>query len=120
MRPLQLKDLSEYSLEDRMMLLPNFPVFLLYYCTSTADVLGRLVVSQTEIIFEPLNHAFRGFYDYQGRKLIYSEGDKPGHQNLGTVISYEDVILEESRKVSINKPQHGECYVRISVAQTGN
>lgn len=119
-RPLQLKDLSEHSLEDRMMMLPNFPMFLLYYCTSAADVLGRLVVSQTELIFEPLNHAFRGFYDYQGRNEPHAEGDKPGHQHLGTVVSYEDIILEESRKVSINKPQQEECYVRVSLAQTGN
>lgn len=67
-RPLQLKDVTEFSLEDRMMIVPNNPMFLVYYCTSAADTLGRLVISQTELIFEPLNHSYRGFHDYRGRE----------------------------------------------------
>jgi hypothetical protein len=119
-RPLQLKDVTDFSLEDKMMMMPNHPMFLVYYCTPNAEVLGRFVISNTELIFEPLNHKFRGFYDYEGTSLDHTEGGNSGHSNMGTVISFDDIVLEDCRKVTINKPGEEESYLRISVNQTGN
>lgn len=48
------------------------------------------------------------------------EGDTPGHHNMGTVISFDDIVLQDSRKVSVNKPQEEVCFIRIAVTQTGN
>lgn len=68
-RTLVLKDLSKYDIEMRMTELPNFPVFWCYYCTSGADVLGRLTLTESELLFTPLNDNFKGYHNYAGRSI---------------------------------------------------
>lgn len=62
-----MKDVETFNIELKMMRLSNYPIFWLYYCTAEADILGKLVLTPTEIVFEPLNPNFRGYYDYRGR-----------------------------------------------------
>jgi hypothetical protein len=63
-RQLCAKDLDTFHIESRCMDMENYPVFWVYYCTAEADVLGKLVMANTEMIFEPLNDNFKGFYNY--------------------------------------------------------
>lgn len=65
-RSLIMKDVETYNIELKMMRLSSYPIFWVYYCTADADVLGKLVLTPTELVFEPLNPNFRGYYDYRG------------------------------------------------------
>lgn len=66
-RPLVIKDLKTFNIELKMMRLNSYPIFWMYYCTSSADVLGKVTLTPTELVFEPLNPSLHGFVDYRSR-----------------------------------------------------
>ncbi len=66
-RALLNKDLKVFNIEYNMTLLDKQPTFWVYYCTSKADVLGRLILSETDLIFEPMNENFKGWRNYASR-----------------------------------------------------
>lgn len=43
---------------------PRNPTFFVYYATVGGDILGKLMFTDREMIFEPLNPGLKGFYNY--------------------------------------------------------
>lgn len=120
-RSLVMKDLSVFRLEQQMMRLEEYPSFWVYYCTMGSDVLGRLTLTPTELIFEPLNDNFKGYVSYSGRRIIIPEGAEAWDGlTMSLVVNYEDICVPETRKVTIVKPVVRTCYVKVSLFQTGN
>lgn len=71
-RSLVIKDITHFNIELKMMRLNSYPIFWIYYCTAGADVLGKLVLTPTEMVFEPLNSNLRGYVDYKGSRKSFS------------------------------------------------
>lgn len=51
-----------------MMRDPKNPIFFVYYSTIGGDILGKLMFTDREMIFEPLNSGLKGFYNYGSKK----------------------------------------------------
>ena len=66
-RGLTIKDLKTFNIELKLMRLNSYPIFWLYYCTAGADVLGKVILTPTEMVFEPLNPNLREFVDYRSK-----------------------------------------------------
>lgn len=118
-RSIHLKDLEVFGIEWKLMNLKDNPVFFIYYCTSGADVFGKLMLNKTELIFEPLNESFRGFYRYGNSSSLASN---PGEEttNLSFIVNYEDICISETRKTTVIGPAEQECFAKIGLFQTGN
>lgn len=43
------------------MMKEQFNEFFIYYCTIRGDVLGKIIITNNEILFEPLNEQFKGY-----------------------------------------------------------
>lgn len=63
---LTVQDLRDFKVEQIMQVQAKMPTFFVYYCTSQGDVLGKLMFTDREMIFEPLNENLKGFYNYKG------------------------------------------------------
>lgn len=62
---LTVLDLKVFNVEKLMQTDPKMPTFFVYYCTTSGDILGKLMFTNREVIFEPLNENLKGFYNYK-------------------------------------------------------
>lgn len=97
---------------------PRNPKFYLYYSTVHGDILGQLVLSDYEIIFDPLNEQFKGIYSYEN-------GDLLTNHKVGFILDYNDIvgdILKISMPEDESDPsnQSKTFDLQISLKHTGN
>lgn len=67
---LTVLDLRNFKIENLMMSDPRNPIFFVYYSTVGGDILGKLMFTDREMIFEPLNSGLKGFYNYGSKKIF--------------------------------------------------
>lgn len=82
---LTIEDLRKFGIEDTLANHPKLPIVYLYYCTSGGDILGKLMFTDNEMIFEPLNHSLKGFYNY-------ADGDFRKNAHMGFIVNYNDIV----------------------------
>jgi hypothetical protein len=118
-RALMHKDLTVYNIEYNMTLLDKQPTFWAYYCTRNADVLGRLILSDADLIFEPMNDNFKGWCNYASNP---GSPDPAFHdpQAMNLIVNYADVCIPESKKATTRTATATHCYVKVGLYQTGN
>jgi hypothetical protein len=63
-----VQDVREFNIDD-IMAQADTPIFYCYYKTTAGDVLGKLLFTDQEMIFEPLNDYFKGFFNYSSGSL---------------------------------------------------
>ena len=71
-RALMISDLKKFNVEMKMTLLETEPTFWVYYCTRIADILGKLVLFDDNLMFQPLNPAYANFMNYNS-KIVLSQ-----------------------------------------------
>ena len=81
---LTVKDLDQLQVEEVMQNDIDMPIFYCYYCTSGGDILGQLMFTNDEIIFDPLNSNLKGYYDYESGKI-------QDNMQMGFIINYNDI-----------------------------
>lgn len=81
---LAVRDLESFKVEDIMQNDKEMPIFYCYYCTSGGDILGQLMFTKNEIIFDPLNSNLKGYYDYE-------QGMIRENMHMGFIINYGDI-----------------------------
>lgn len=81
---LAVKDLANMQVEEIMQNDIKMPIFYCYYCTSGGDILGQLMFTDDEIIFDPLNSNLKGHYDYEA-------GNIQDNMRMGFIINYGDI-----------------------------
>ena len=86
---------------------PKMPIFFVYYCTTQGDVLGKLMFTNREMIFEPLNENLKGFYNY-------SLGNFEDNSKMGFIISYADVC---QRPIKVSSPDPESNSKTLSLAR---
>ncbi len=69
-RSLVMKDLGKFNIERHMTKLEKYPSFWVFYSTMGSDCLGKLTLTPTELVFEPLNDNFKGYFNYNGKLMI--------------------------------------------------
>lgn len=69
LKELTVNDVRKFDLERRLMYLPHSPLFFVYYATVQGDILGMLRITDYELLFEPLNPAFKGIFSYSNGNL---------------------------------------------------
>lgn len=118
-RALLNKDLTAFNIEYNMTLLDKQPTFWVYYCTRYADVLGRLILSETDLIFEPMNDNFKGWCNYASSRFL---ADPAFHdpQAMNLIVNFADVCIPESKKATTRTATVAHCYVKVGLYQTGN
>jgi hypothetical protein len=120
---LTVEDLRKFGIEETLAYHPKLPIIYLYYCTSGGDILGKLMFTENELIFEPLNHSLKGFYNY-------AEGDFKKNLHMGFILSYCDIVTYPEALVTKMRSLDSEnevdtlfnqnVYLRIDVCNTGN
>jgi hypothetical protein len=110
-------DLKDISFENIMATHEPF-TFYVFYLTIKGSVLGKLMITDYELIFEPLNEKFKGFVNQ-------SEGNLLKNKKCQMVINYQDIhdeilvmnlpdkVYEHKNEVSMN------YYFQVSVHNTG-
>lgn len=92
--------------------------FYVFYLTIKGSVLGKLMITDYEVIFEPLNEKFKGFVN-QG------EGSLLGNKKCQMVINYEDIcdnilVMKLPDKVYENMDEVSMNYFfQLNVHNTG-
>ena len=92
--------------------------FYLHYSTVKGDALGKLILTDCELIFEPLNTKLKGF-------LSQTEGGFFSNRRLQTSVNYGDISGRvEIFPLAENSSQVGQgfevaYYLRIGVYHTG-
>lgn len=102
-----------------MMYLPHAPIFFVYYATVQGDILGTLRVTDYELLFEPLNPAFKGLF-------AYSTGNLNTNCRASFVVNLEDIACKPmSIPCPSMDPDDAEeigiiMQVQINVRHSGN
>ncbi len=96
---------------------PKTPKFYLYYATVHGDVLGNVIMTDQELIFDPLNEQFKGLLSYQ-------DGDILTNYRMGFIVAYDDIVGEIG-KISIpdndGEPTTDVTFdLQIGLKHTGN
>lgn len=110
-------DLRKYNLEERLMSDPATPTFYVYYATVHGDILGNLILTDYEMIFDPLNEKFKGILSYEFSNIL-------DNYKMGFILSYLDICGEPS-KISVpeddTNPMNTEMTydVQIGLKHTG-
>ena len=79
-------DFKEIPFEEIMATHEPF-TFYVFYLTVKGSALGKLIITDYELIFEPLNEKFKGFVNQ-------SEGNLLKNKKCQMVINYEDICDE--------------------------
>lgn len=66
---------------------PKLPTYFAYYCTTEGDILGKLMFTDYEVLFEPLNERLKGYFNY-------GVGDIRDNTKMGFILGYADIIKE--------------------------
>lgn len=80
-------DVRAMSLESKMRTDPREPVFFVYLATGFGEVLGKLILTDMEVMFDPLGEQFKGHFNYE-------HGDLLKNTRMGTIINYKDICGE--------------------------
>lgn len=80
---------------------------MINYVTSLGEVFGRLFVTESEIIFDPLNPQLKGFVDQKEKKVQES-------QMMSFSIDYKDILGQIKSEVI-----EGNHFVTIDLVHTG-
>lgn len=94
------------------------PIFYVHYATVRGDALGKLILTDFEILFEPLNSKLKGFINQDTEDYFQN-------RKLGMSISYRDLLetidvvripdrLSKDEKISTN------YFLELQVYNTGN
>lgn len=114
-RDLTFEDVIEHDLESRIMRDPKSPTFYLYYGTVHSDILGKVLLTDMEIIFDPLNERFKGIFGYE-------YGDILQNHKMGFIVSYKDIVGIPVR-LMLESPDDDampEIVAQIGLRHTGN
>jgi hypothetical protein len=84
---LTVQDLKTFEIQKMMENDPNNPTFFVYYCTTGGDVLGKLIFTSNEVIFDPLNAKLKGV-------ISYAEGNLVSNLQMGFILNYADIVGE--------------------------
>lgn len=110
-------DFKDIDFEDIMAMHEPF-TFYVFYLTIKGSVLGKLMITDFEVIFEPLNEKFKGFVN-QG------EGSLLGNKKCQMAINYEDIseeilVMNLPDKIYENKEEVSMNYFfQLNVHNTG-
>jgi hypothetical protein len=120
---LTIADLRKFGIEDILAKHPTCPTFFVYYCTQAGDILGKLMLTEKEMIFEPLNDKLKGFYNYM-------DGDFRNNTRMGFIVNFTDVVTLPEALVTRTrtsmmssksaKQTNENYYLRIDLCHTGN
>lgn len=120
---LTVADLRKFGIEDILANHPKTPTFYVYYCTQAGDILGKLILTDKEMIFEPLNDKLKGFYNYM-------DGDFRNNSRMGFIVNFSDIVtlpeaLVTRTRTSLiatntEKMTNENYYLRIDLCHTGN
>lgn len=92
--------------------------FYVFYLTIKGSALGKLIITDYELIFEPLNDKFKGFVNQ-------SEGNLLKNKKCQIVINYEDIsddilVMNLPDKVNNkNKEIFMNYFFQLNVHNTG-
>lgn len=116
---ISVADARAMCLEDKMRRDPVDPVFYIYLSTGYGEVLGKLMLTDMEIMFDPLSDQFKGHFNYE-------HGDLLKNTRMGTIINYKD-ISGEIQKLAFEEvdEEMGDATVtrfgvQINLSHTGN
>lgn len=114
-RELEVSDVTTLDIERRMTIDPRSPTFYFYYATYHGDVLGKVLITDMEIIFDPLNEKFKGVYGYE-------YGDILENIKMGFIVSFKDVVGDPVRLLLVNSEEQDdtEIDIQIGLRHTGN
>lgn len=110
-------DFKEINFESIMA--SNEPyTFFVFYLTIKGSALGKLMITDYELIFEPLNDKFKGFVNQ-------SEGSLLKNKKCQLVINYEDIcddilVMNLPDRLTENKSEVSKNYFfQLNVHNTG-
>lgn len=119
---LTIEYLKKFGIEDILANHPITPAFYVYYCTQGGDILGKLMLTDNEMIFEPLNHKLKGFHNY-------NHGDFRKNTKMGFVVGFRDIVTAPEALVTrsktslagidVAKMTNENYYLRIDICDTG-
>lgn len=123
-RELTVSDLRKFGIEDILASNPTTPTFYVFYCTQAGDILGKLMVTEKEIIFEPLNDNLKGFYNYM-------DGDFRKNTKMGFIVNFKDIVMMPEALVTRTRNSNVQTtdqsklmnetyYLRLDLCHTGN
>jgi hypothetical protein len=114
-RDLSIEEVIQHNLETRIMRDPKSPTFYLYYGTVQRDILGKVFLTDLEIIFDPLNERFKGIFGYE-------YGDILQNHKMGFIVSYKDIVGPPVRLMVQNPEDDStpEIVAQIGIKHTGN
>lgn len=78
------------------------PTYFVYYCSAEADIFGRLMFFEYEMVFEPLEPRFRGFFNY-------TEGDVFQNGKKGFVVNFKDLAATPKIFMKADQSKHLQC-----------
>lgn len=114
-------DLRNLNIERLLQNDPFLPTFFAYYCTTEGDILGKLMLTKYEVLFEPLNEKLKGYYHY-------ADGNIRDNSKMGFIIGYAEMMGEPQIVTSIDPKQtpddEGDSqplvyHIQIEFAHTG-
>ena len=84
-KDLTVIDLKNLRIENLLRKDPKLPTFFAYYCTTEGDILGKLMFTEYEVLFEPLNQNLKGYYNY-------SVGHLKDNRKMGFILGYGEIL----------------------------
>ena len=82
---LVMDDLMHLDLEKKLWKCEERRIFYLSYNTIKGQILGCLRVFEDNIVFEPMDWYYKGFFDFQSEKLEETK-------KRGFILSYSDIF----------------------------
>lgn len=113
-------DVRAMSVEAKLRSYSVEPVFFVYLATGLGEVLGKLILTDMEVMFDPLSERFKGQFNYE-------HGDIVNNTRMGTIVNYRDVC-GEVQKLAFEEVEEGEGAestatrfgVQLNLHHTGN
>jgi len=113
-------DLKNFAIEEMMMRYGKPPVFFVYYCTNNGDILGKLLLTEYEMIFEPLNDSLKGYFSYGHSNILTNT-------KMGFIIAYSDIISNASSSCHIEALEENDddveerllYHINLKLSHTG-
>lgn len=113
-------DVRAMSVEAKLRSNPVEPVFFVYLATGLGEVLGKLILTDMEVMFDPLSDQFKGQFNYEHGNIIKNT-------RMGTIVNYKDVCgeLQKLAFEEVDEAADGEATVtrfgvQLNLHHTGN
>lgn len=115
---LTVADVKKFNIEGRLATDPKTPKYHLYYATVHGDVLGQVILTDREILFDPLNEQFKGLFSYEN-------GDLNNNHRMGFIVDYDDIVGEVFKIAMPDSDDHSKPHdatydLQIGIRHTGN